>query len=123
MHPDAELAAEAALEAQAQQGQAGFWKMHDLLFAHQKDGELARAALDGYASQLGLDMTKWAAALDGHAHKAQVDTDKAAADAAKFEGTPAFAINGYVVSGAQPYARFRQLVERALAEGGKPAAK
>ena len=44
MHPDAELAAEAALEAQAQKGQAGFWKMHDLLFANQEARRWAQAA-------------------------------------------------------------------------------
>ena len=122
MHPDAELAAEAALEAQAQKGQAGFWKMHDLLFAHQSDDGLKRPALDGYAAELGLDMTKWAAALDGHAHKAQVEADQAAARAVNVEGTPSFLVNGYQISGAQPYARFRQLVERALAEGAKAPA-
>jgi protein-disulfide isomerase len=122
MHPDAELAAEAALEAQAQKGQAGFWKMHDLLFAHQKDGGLKRAALDGYAAELGLDMAKWAAALEGHTHKAAVEADQATAQAADINGTPSFLVNGYALSGAQPYGRFRQLVERALAEGVKPAA-
>ncbi len=116
MHPDAELAAEAALEAQAQKGQAGFWKMHDLLFAHQKDGGLKRPALDGYATTLGLDMTKWAAALDGHTHQAAIEADQKAADAASISGTPSFLVNGYELSGAQPYAKFRQLVERALAD-------
>jgi protein-disulfide isomerase len=122
MHPDAQLAAEAALEAEAQKGQAGFWKMHKLLFAHQKDGGLKRAALDGYAAEIGLDMTKWSAALEAHTHKAAVEADQAAAQAADISGTPSFLINGYALSGAQPYARFRQLVERALAEGAKPAA-
>jgi protein-disulfide isomerase len=123
MHPDAELAAEAALEAQAQKGQAGFWKMHALLFAHQKDGGLKRPALDGYARELQLDMTKWDAALEGHTHRGAIEADQAAAQAAGIGGTPGFVINGYVLSGAQPYARFRQIVERALreqSEQGKP---
>ena len=34
-HGDARLAAQAAMEAHAQKGDGGFWKMHDLLFANQ----------------------------------------------------------------------------------------
>ena len=68
MHPDAPLAAQAAMEAYKQKGSDGFWKMHDLLFANQpskdKQDGLKREALDGYAQQLGLDMDKWKAALD-----------------------------------------------------------
>jgi protein-disulfide isomerase len=128
MHPDAELAAEAALEAQAQKGQEGFWKMHDLLFENQRvDGGLQRPALDGYAASMKLDMAKWAAALDGHTHKAAIEADQKAAEAADISGTPSFVINGYAISGAQPYTKFRQLVERALGElgpkAGAPAAK
>src|SRR5262249_22512000 len=61
MHKDAELAAEAAMEAFRQKGAAGFWVMFDLLFAAQgqPDG-LARPALDGMASQVGLDMNRFA---------------------------------------------------------------
>ncbi|MGO9707945.1 MAG: DsbA family protein [Polyangiaceae bacterium] len=122
MHPDAELAAEASLEAQAQKGQAGFWQMHDLLFANQGvDGGLKRPALDEYAAKLGLDMAKWAVALDGHTHKAAIEADQKAAEAAEIGGTPSFLINGYALSGAQPYARFRQLVDRALRDPAKPA--
>src|SRR5262249_6849792 len=35
MHPDAALAAEAALEVFKQKGSDGFWRMHDLLFENQ----------------------------------------------------------------------------------------
>jgi protein-disulfide isomerase len=117
IHPDAQLAAEAALEAQAQKGQAGFWKMHALLFANQGvDGALQREALDGYAKALGLDMKKWAAALDGHTHKDAIDADVKAADAAGVQGAPAFFINGYFLDGAMPYKSFQRLVDRALSE-------
>jgi predicted DsbA family dithiol-disulfide isomerase len=61
-------------------------------------------------------MTKWGAALEGHTHKGAIEADQAAAQAADINGTPSFVINGYVLSGAQPYARFRQIVERALGE-------
>jgi protein-disulfide isomerase len=113
-HQNAEPAAEAAREALAEKGQAGFWKMHDLLFANQT--KLDRASLDGYAKQLGLDPTKFAAAIDNHTHKADIDLDSKAASDAQISGTPSFVINGYFLSGAQPYSKFRKLIDRALAE-------
>ncbi len=114
MHPNAEPAAEAAREALAEKGESGFWKMHDLLFANQQN--LDRASLDGYAKQLGLDMTKFAAAIDNHTHKADIDLDSKAAADAKISGTPSFVINGYFLSGAQPYSKFRKLIDRAFSE-------
>ncbi|OYU74646.1 MAG: sodium:proton antiporter, partial [Burkholderiales bacterium PBB5] len=58
VHPNAELAAEAA-EAAAAQGQ--FWPMHHLLFA--QDHHLGPAALAGYAQALGLDMNRFNAEM------------------------------------------------------------
>jgi protein-disulfide isomerase len=117
MHPDAPLASEATIEAFKQKGSDGFWKMHALLFQNQStpDG-LKRAALEKYAEQLGLDMTKFKSALDNNAHKAQVDADSKIADDAGISGTPAFVINGYFLSGAQPFPKFKKLIDRALAE-------
>ncbi len=114
MHPDAPLAAQAGREAFKQKGSTGFWQMHGLMFGNQQD--LSRATLDGHAQKIGLDMTKWKLALDTGAHKAAVDADSAVANAAGIHGTPAFVINGYFISGAQPLAKFRKVIERALAE-------
>ncbi|MBL9111216.1 MAG: thioredoxin domain-containing protein [Myxococcales bacterium] len=117
MHPDAPLASEAAEEALKQKGNDAFWKMHDKLFKNQgeKDG-LKREALEKYAEELGLDMAKFKAALDNRTHKAKVDADDKAGTEAGINGTPAFVINGYFVSGAQPYPKFKKLIDRALAE-------
>jgi protein-disulfide isomerase len=120
MHPDAPLAAQAAREAYKQKGPRGFWDMHDRLFKNQKN--LSRADLDGYARELSLDMEKWNAALDGAAHAGEIEADKKAAEEMSIRGTPGFVVvpghatTGYYLSGAQPYAKFRKLIERALAE-------
>jgi protein-disulfide isomerase len=120
MHPDAPLAAQASMEAWKQKGAAGFWKMHDLLYANQPDQKrsdgLKREALDGYARELGLDMNKWKTALDTQSHKAEVDADVKAGSELGLEGTPAFLINGYFIDGDMPYPKFRKAIERALAE-------
>jgi protein-disulfide isomerase len=120
MHPDAPLAAQASMEAYKQKGPDGFWKMHDLLYANQpsqqKQDGLKREALDGYAQQLGLDMGKWKTALDTQSHKAEVDADAKVGNDAGINGTPAFIINGYFINGAQPFAKFRKVIDRAIAE-------
>ena len=120
MHQDAPLAGEAAREAWKQKGNDGFWKMHDKLFQNQtKEGALKREALDGYAKEMGLDMDKWKTALDSHSHKAEMDVDSKAADDAGISGTPAFVINGYFINGAQPYPKFKKLIDKALDEANK----
>jgi protein-disulfide isomerase len=118
MHANAPLAAEAAMEAFAQKGSAGFWKMHDLMFANlgEQPDALERPSLDRYAAAAGLDPVKFAAALDGHKHKAFVDADSRVADDAGITGTPGFVINGYFVSGAQPLSKFKKIVDRAFKE-------
>ena len=107
-----------------QKGSAGFAKMHDMLFENQSTpGGLKREALDGYAQKLGLDTKKFAQALDTHAHKAAVEADMTAARDAAITGTPSFVINGYYLVGAQPAARFRSVIDRALSEAAAPRAK
>ena len=117
MHSDAPLAAQASLEAFKQKGPDAFWKMHDKLYGAQKtpDG-LKREALDKYAKEMDLNMDKWKTALDTQSHKAEVDADAKAGGDAGITGTPAFVINGYYISGAQPYPKFRKLIEKALSE-------
>jgi protein-disulfide isomerase len=115
-HKDAELAAEAALEAFHQKGDGGFWAMADALYANRTGSGLERPALETYASRLGLDMTHFTSALDASVHRAAVEADGKLASDAKITGTPTFLVNGYVIVGAQPFAHFKRVVERALAE-------
>lgn len=117
MHADAALAAEAAREAHAQKGNDGFAKMSKLLFDNQQ--ALKRDDLDGYARSIGLDMARFARALDAHTHKAAIDADSKAALDAGANGTPAFFIGPYFLSGAQPLDKFKKLVDRALTSSGR----
>jgi protein-disulfide isomerase len=114
MHPNAPIAAEAGREALKQKGPDGFWKMHKKMFENQQ--KLAREDLDGYAKEIGLDMDKFKSALDNHTHKAAVDADDKAGTDIGISGTPAFLVNGYYVSGAQPFPKFKKLIDRAMAE-------
>lgn len=111
-HQDARPAAMAAMEAYAQKGDAGFWKMHELLFTNQSN--LDRSSLETYAQKAGLDLTRFRDALDQNSHDASIKLDESAASAAGIDGTPAFIINGYHLSGAQPFAKFKKVIDRAL---------
>lgn len=113
MHDDAQLAAEAAIEAHSQGGNAGFWRFHDLVFEHRE--HLARPDLERYAQILGLNMTRFRQALDTHAHRDEVTRDQQLASYLHASGTPTFFINGTKVTGAQPYERFEQFVDSVLA--------
>jgi protein-disulfide isomerase len=111
-HQNAMPAAELAMEAMAQGGSDKFWKVHDKLFSNQQ--KLSREDLDGYAQELGLDMTKYKNAMDNHTHKSAIEADQQMA--AKFDarGTPAFFINGRFLSGAQPFPAFKELIDQEL---------
>jgi protein-disulfide isomerase len=114
-HQDAPLAAEAAHEVFVQAGNKGFWKYHEKLFANQS--AIKRPDLEKYAEELGVDMAKFKAALDNRTHKATVDKDIEAAKQAGVSGTPAFTINGYFVSGAQPFPAFNKVIKLAMKGG------
>jgi protein-disulfide isomerase len=118
-HAEAPLAAQAAQEAFAQKGNAGFWKFHDALFEAQggQDG-LKRPNLEKIAQEQGLNMDAFKSALDSGKHKAKVDADAKIGNDAGINGTPGFVINGYYLSGAQPATAFKKLINRALKEAG-----
>jgi len=89
IHPDALLAAQAALAAHRQ---GRFWPMHDRLFDGQR--ALQRPHLLAHARALGLDMTRFEADLDSRETRARVVADVAEAERLRVRGTPTFYING-----------------------------
>jgi len=113
-HQHAMLAAEAAQEAFVQQGNDGFDRYRDALFANQQN--LEPADLERYARDQGLDLARFRDALDRHVHQATIRRDMAAANATGAEiGTPAFFIGGRFVAGALPFAEFERRIDAALA--------
>jgi protein-disulfide isomerase len=112
-HPHAPKAAEAAACA-ADQGK--FWEMHKQLFANQQ--KLSIDDLKAHAGVVGLDAAKFAECLDGSKNKAKVDTDQKAGAELGVNGTPAFFINGKLLSGALPFAEFQKVIDAELAKGG-----
>ncbi len=109
-HPNARPAAEAS---QCANEQGKFWPYHDRLFA--TSNHLAVEDLKQDAAALGLDTAKFNACVDTHKYKADVDADVAAGDDAGVDGTPAFFINGRMISGAQPFDAFKRIIDEELA--------
>jgi Na+/H+ antiporter NhaA len=95
VHPHAQLAAEAAEAAAAQDA---FWPMHDLLLDHQDD--LQPADLVRYAIELGLDPDRFRDDLKRRVHETRIAQDVESADLSGVSGTPTFFINGQRHHGA-----------------------
>jgi protein-disulfide isomerase len=112
-HDRAEPAAELAAEALAQKGEAGFWKVHDLLLA--QDGHLDDGDLASVAQAAGLDAGRAARSVATHAHLAAIEGDADLAEDVAAQGTPTFFVNGRKLIGAQPPAAFAALIDEQLA--------
>jgi len=108
-HKDARPAAEASYCANAQ---GKFWEYHAKLWA---SSSFDTATLKKIAGEIGLDQAKFDACLDNKEQAAAVDTDIADASAVGVRGTPAFFINGRMISGAQPFEKFKAIIDEELA--------
>jgi protein-disulfide isomerase len=111
IHANAQKAGEAA-ECAGEQGK--FWEMHDKLFDDGVSGGVD--SFKQYASDLGLDTTKFNECLDSDKMASEVQKDFSDGSAAGVSGTPAFFINGIFISGAQPFEAFEQVIEAELAK-------
>lgn len=109
-HQEAPAAHRAALAA-GKQGK--FWEMHDKLFATTKDFKTA-GHFEKLAQELGLNMQKFNADFNSEELKKQVDAEMAEGTAVGVRGTPAFFINGNRVVGAQPLAKFKEVIDAEL---------
>jgi protein-disulfide isomerase len=111
-HARAEPAAEAALEVRAEKGDAAFWSMHDAMLDGERD--LSDEALVGLAVAAGARADKVQAAIAKHSHASEIDVDRDAAEDLEANGTPHFFINGRRLVGAQPKARFAEIIDEEI---------
>jgi len=111
MHPNAPKAAEAA-HCAGDQGK--YWEMHAKLFANQR--ALDVKSLKGYAKELNLDQAKFDKCLDSGEKAKVVEENHKAGGELGVTGTPAFFVNGMLLSGAQPFESFKDLIDAELAQ-------
>jgi len=108
-HKDAQKAAEAA-ECAGEQGK--YYEMHNLLFDKGVSG--GSSSFKSYASEIGLDREEFDSCLDSGKMASEISKDVKDGQALGVRGTPAFFINGKMISGAQPFAVFDAEIQAAL---------
>jgi protein-disulfide isomerase len=116
MHPQAHLAAEAALCAS---DQGKYWEAREWMFSHQ--GGVTADALKAWAKDAGLDAGAFATCLDSDAHAKEIDADMQTAEALGTASTPTFFVNGRLIEGAYPIEQFRSVIDDELARVKPPA--
>lgn len=109
MHPQARIAAQASVAAQAQ---GKFWELHDKMFANFR--QLNRERIIALAKETGLDMTRFTADLDSNQTKARVTRELQEGTNAGVSGTPTFFINGKKYNGAVEPERLKPLLDKEL---------
>ena len=88
VHPNAEIAAEAA---EAAGGQGMFWPMHDLLY---ETRAVEVPDLLDHARSLNLDVDTFVEDLREHRHAERIREDLASGARSGVNGTPTFFVNG-----------------------------
>jgi protein-disulfide isomerase len=120
IHPQARAAANAARCAGEQDA---YWPMHDALFAQQQAWTEAAPQVNDYftamAAELSLDSDQFAACLESGQYDAAVQANLDEGVSLGVRGTPSFFINGFPVSGSQPFELFEYAI--GLAEEGRLA--
>lgn len=110
-HTKAQKSAEAA-ECAGEQGM--YYEMHDKLFANQAD--LSEDNYKAWADEIGLNQDEFSACLDSGLMESEVKADMAYGQSLGISGTPAFLVNGELISGAVPYEEMAAAIDRALAD-------
>ena len=113
IHPGAVRAAEAARCAGEQDK---FWDYRDALF---KLGRVTDEVHPDVAESLKLDHEAWRTCVDSGKYVAAVEADRSEAASLGIKGTPAFLVNGILLSGAQPKESFTRLIEAELLRSGE----
>lgn len=97
--------------------QGKFWEYHDKLFASQNgenQGAFADANLKNFARDIALDGAKFDLCFTSGKYRKTVEDSSAEGRSAGVSGTPATFVNGKLVSGAVPFATFKNLIEEEL---------
>jgi len=113
LHPAAWKAHEAARCAEEH---GKFWEYRDVLYKNAPAASLDQ--LTSYASQIGLESSEFKKCIDSGKFKDAVQRDEDEATRLGIGGTPAFFINGQLLSGAQPESEFVRVIDEELKTQG-----
>src|SRR6185437_7028756 len=79
--------------------------------------------LDKVAQKLGLNLDKVHDAMKNHSHKSEIDADSDVGEDFAANGTPHFFINGRRLVGAQPFDKFKAIIDDEIGKAGALVAK
>ena len=116
LHPSARKAAEAARCAN---DQGKFWEFHDKLYGGGTDA--SPETLTRLGREIDMDVVAFQQCLSTGKHRSDIDRDIQEASSLGVTGTPGFFINGRLISGAQPYEGFAQVINEELAHAVQKA--
>ncbi|MEK6819620.1 MAG: thioredoxin domain-containing protein [Nanoarchaeota archaeon] len=124
IHPMAQASAESGECVREKGGDEAYFKMHDKMFSEQNildsglvSGQVTKTVvytnddLKDWAKEIGYDISS---CLDSGKYKSEVEADTRDAQKAGGSGTPYFVINGKVLSGAQPFSAFENIIQAEL---------
>lgn len=106
-----------AVECAADQSHDAYWQLYSFYFENQKQinpqnlREKTVEALTGAK----IDMARWQKCFDDQETLERVRDDMEEGQSVGVTGTPGFLINGQLLSGAQPFQRFKQIIDAELA--------
>lgn len=112
LHPNARRVSEAARCA-GDQGK--FWEFHDAAYAGMVGTDVSPDAMKKLATAAALDLAAFEQCLASDKHEAGIQSDLAQAQRLGLSGTPAFFVNGRLLTGAQPLEGFAKVIDEELA--------
>jgi protein-disulfide isomerase len=106
-----------AVECAKQQKPEAYWTLYSSYFENQ--GQITADNLKekstGFLANSGIDMAKWNDCFDNKKTAPQVEAQMQEGSSVGVRGTPGFIINGRLVSGAQPFDAFKNIIDDELA--------
>ncbi len=110
LHPMAMSCAQ-HFEAISMQSADKAWAFYDRIFLDQRDLAGGEPYLQKAAAGLGVDMKRLEQDLRGQTVHDRIAADLKESELYKFDGVPAFIVNGQVIEGAQPPEKFFEVIE------------
>lgn len=103
------------------QNESAFWKVYDYYFEHQQEltpENVKEKTLEAVKDEK-IDTAKFEQCLADEKTAAKVKADMQEGQEVGVSGTPAFIINGRMLSGAQPFERFKAIIDDELQRTGQ----
>jgi protein-disulfide isomerase len=98
--------------------QGKYWEMHDSILENQK-GLAGKGGVEGLAGELGIDTGAFTECIGNADASKRVMADMTEGQTVGVTGTPAYFINGVMISGAQPLENFESIIDRELEAAGQ----